>query len=316
MGGIQSVLWSQCTVVSNNGAYSLNIYLNPVQIVPQQSGCPNGYNFKVIIDYVISASQGYTQGDILALDGELYCYGGTGAGVFPLPLDTASGQVYTTIFSTNSTNCASDTPTDLLCDGFFLHINAKQVSSQYLFCIPAVPLSTSLLSAELTQNNEDLNFEWITATESNTATYLVEHLFDEEDWQVLENIPAQGYSEVKTYYQSQLKNAQVGNHYFKLSEIDLNGDTTFLKLMSFTKSAPSDIQVYPNPSSSGNFTLSASNLIPNSFILCNAQGNLVSDEKFILIHEGNQMKIQLNNLQKGVYYLKDEKGSCYRLIYA
>ncbi|MDX1446234.1 T9SS type A sorting domain-containing protein [Lishizhenia sp.] len=293
----------------------LNVYLNPVQVIPLQSNCNNGYDFQVAVDYVITATSGYTAGDILAMDAELYCYGATGAGAFVLPLDTASGQILTSSFNTLSTNCNSDTPNDLLCDGFYLHINAKQVSSQYIYCIPSVPLSTSLLSVDITHENQDLNLEWVTATESETRSYLVEHLYDEEDWQMMEEVQAQGYSEIQTYYQSTLTKARVGIHYFKLSEIDLNGDTTFLKLMSYEKSSANNIHPYPNPSADGGFSLPNTDLALNTFNIYDSTGKLIGNEKYILFQKGDEIKVQLKNTEKGLYFLKDDQGNSYRLIY-
>lgn len=189
------------------------------------------------------------------------------------------------------------------------------VSSQYLYCIPAIPLSTTLLGVDITPFGDDLNFKWSTATESNTSSYLVEILFDKGEWGVLDKKTAQGFSEKTTHYQSKLVNAAVGNHHFKLSEIDLNGDTTFLKLYRYYKSPKSIEQPYPNHSKDGKFQMT-SNLTADSCFLYDSQGNTVKNEKFLLRKNGEELSIQLNNLEKRVYYLRNIQGQCYRLIYA
>lgn len=306
--------FGQCTVVANNGSYLLNVYLNPVQINPVQNNCNSGYSFNVAVNYVITATGNYSNGDILNIDGELYCYGASGVGVFVLPKDTVSGQVITTNFSTNSTNCATDTPDDLLCDGFLLNINAKQVSAQQVFCVPAYPLSTSLIDVNIEKINRGLTFSWVTALEMNTKSYLVEHLYDEEDWRVLEEIPAQGSSETNTYYHSELERATSGMHYFKLSEIDLNGDTTFLKVMSYNYSG-ANAQPYPNPSNTGIFNFDITTEKLNDFNLYTAAGVKIEYSAFNLYQSNSSLKIELLSLNKGVYFLKDDNGNCYRLVY-
>lgn len=310
-------LGAQCWVEASNHTYMVFFDFTILQVNPVQASCTTGYDFTVDIQYAITSSGNYKAGNIHSIDTELNCYGAIAPNntSFPLPTDTASGLTVTSSLSTNSTNCASDTPVSLLCNQVIITAIGKMFATYDQICLPGFALFTELYSTDIRSTEMgDITFEWTTAVERDTKSYLVEHLYEGDEFELLEEVQAQGNSEVKTDYAVTLPLAKSGVHYFKLMEVDLNGDTTFLKLMSYKLKEKDEVVLFPNPSVDGKFILEGKAVEQQNYKVFNAQGQIISPDKYLQSMGENRVIFDLSNLPKGVYHLRSSEMKDYSLV--
>ncbi|MDX1446233.1 hypothetical protein, partial [Lishizhenia sp.] len=196
-------LSAQCWVEASNHTYMLFFDFTILQVNPAQNPCTNGYDFTVDIQYTISSTGNYKSGNIHSIDTELQCNAALAPNTsyFALPLDTCSGVTQTDTLTTNSTSCASDTPITLLCNNIIITAIGKMFATYDQVCLPGFALYTELLTTDIRSSETgDITFEWSTAVERDSKSYLVEHLYDGQDFELLEEVQAQGNSEEITEY--------------------------------------------------------------------------------------------------------------------
>lgn len=309
---------AQCTASANNGSYGIEIFLNPVDVVPSAVCLSTGpYMFDVEINYSIQTTGSPPANFLISLSGNLTCAVG-GASSFPMPLTVGNGTTETDMTLTNSNvngDCATDTPFDLGCVDFVLDINAKQISASTIGCDPASALATKLKDVRLKLNkNSDVEFSWITFLEDDTDYYLVEYLTENSEWILLDKIKGQGYSDTESSYLSILPKPENGQYYFKLREIDMNGDTTLLNFKSILVETKSETKIHPNPSNAL-FEINSNQLSLEEFVLYNSAGVKISDTDYSLISVGDfQFRLDLSNLPVGIYYFVEKDGKRNRIV--
>lgn len=309
---------AQCVAAANNGSYGIEIFLNPIDVVPSAVCLTTGpYMFDVEINFSIQTTGSPPANFLISLSGNLTCSVG-GATTFPMPLSVGNGTTETDVTLTNNSvngDCATDTPIDLGCVDFVLDINAKQIAASTIGCDPASALATKLKEVKLKLNeNSDVEFSWVTFLEEETDYYLVEYLTENSEWTLLDKVKGQGYSDTESSYLSVLPKPDNGLYYFKLREIDMNGDTTLLKFTSILIETKSKTKIYPNPSN-GLFEITSSQLSLEEFVLYSSTGVKISDSEYTLIGSGDsQFSLDISKLPKGIYFLTEKDGTRNRIV--
>ncbi|HTN20908.1 MAG TPA: T9SS type A sorting domain-containing protein [Pelobium sp.] len=154
----------------------------------------------------------------------------------------------------------------------------------------------ALLNKTTTTNKVDLN--WQTTNEINVSSFEIQKSTDGELFTTIGTLSAKNTAGTHRYYFSD-KNSSEGVSYYKIKQLDINGDFKFSKVIFITNNAVQHLNVYPNPVKEG-FTL---NHQPSS---AGAQINITSLKGDVLINIGSRTgstfdQVNVSNLPAGYY---------------
>ncbi|HMU69637.1 MAG TPA: T9SS type A sorting domain-containing protein, partial [Chitinophagales bacterium] len=93
------------------------------------------------------------------------------------------------------------------------------------------PVTLTSFYAEAYDNNT-VSLTWETETEFNNDYYIIERSTDGQTFEPFMQLDAKGNSSDKTTYFAVDAHPNLGINYYKLSQVDLNGRTTYLKTAS------------------------------------------------------------------------------------
>ncbi|WP_337864816.1 S8 family serine peptidase [Ignavibacterium sp.] len=182
-----------------------------------------------------------------------------------------------------------------------------------------VPVELVSFTADYLNNAVQLN--WITATETNNFGFEIQKRYENEQYQKIAFIPGSGTSTNRVSYSFADTDIKSDKIYYRLKQIDFNGDESFSPEVLVDVQSPEDFilyQNYPNPfnpSTKISFTIPSgvNNLVTLKLydILGNEVAVLIED--FI---ESGRHEIEFNaeNLSSGMYLLKLKSGSFQKQI--
>ena len=112
----------------------------------------------------------------------------------------------------------------------------------------AVPVE--LASFNATANVNNVNIDWVTSTETNSADFIIERKASNGSWQSAGSVKASGTSTSSRAYSFIDKNVATGKYSYRLKQIDFDGSTTIFNAIEVEVGVPAvfDLsQNYPNP---------------------------------------------------------------------
>jgi hypothetical protein len=239
-------LFAQATVTSSTG-YTVQISLQTVSIVPSGNSCANGYNYNVMMHYVISFSGTNIPDSLYTLQGKIGC--GDQTHHYDLPNVGGSGNVtsQSNPFNPNS-DCATATPESLMCNIAGIEIEGPGIPLQNVF----VPLSAGVLPIQLLSFNTEaqkdkVKISWATVSENNNDFFTIERSTDAATWSIVKTIKGAGNSSTLKNYSSFDEKPVVGTSYYRLKQTDLNGKFNYsdVKLVKYTSG--DNIFAFPVP---------------------------------------------------------------------
>jgi hypothetical protein len=112
----------------------------------------------------------------------------------------------------------------------------------------ALPVTLSSLNAHCVSKDEQV-LSWITESENNSDYFNVERSDDGQNWSVVGQVSAAGWSSSSLSYNFTDNHRSTNVFYYRLVQIDLNGDSeVFGPISIICSSNLSQFHVYPNPS--------------------------------------------------------------------
>ena len=124
------------------------------------------------------------------------------------------------------------------------------------------PLPVELISFEGFQNEEVIELQWATATEINNSHFIVEKLGENNKFYEIGRVEGNGDSKSRINYQSFDTEPIVGANYYRLKQVDFDGDFTYSRVIEvrFAKDGkvveiPIGMELYPNPVNTGELTI-------------------------------------------------------------
>jgi hypothetical protein len=171
------------------------------------------------------------------------------------------------------------------------------------------PLPIELLS--FTGSNEGAynRLNWVTASELNTDRFEVEKSTDRISmWKFLESVPAAGNSTTSLNYSIIDNQPVVGNNYYRLKIIDIDGTVSYSKIIniSFGETASNNFaRVYPNPTSGNlNVEIQSTANFETNVIAYDLVGKKIYDQTTSIAKGLNTLQIDFSNFASGVYVLQ------------
>lgn len=235
---------AQC-MISNPSGNSVTFNITPVSII-KPSSCSSGYSYSVSINYTITASAGTS---FYGADATFKCDNDPSTGFHMSALGSGSVNSYTT--STNKTNCATATPTNMLCGSLNLYnvnINGVNYTSPCSFAPAGTPLSVKLLNFDAAIRNGKVAINWTTAAEVGSTYFILERSNNAKDWEAITKMDGSGTEHVKNSYNYTDNMPEAGMNYYRLKEVEGNGDANYSKVLG-VEAANTDrkVSMYPNP---------------------------------------------------------------------
>ncbi len=110
---------------------------------------------------------------------------------------------------------------------------------------PVLPVVLSNYQAKLTANKVVLT--WATQSEQNNKAFVISHASDGQNFKVLSEVQGKGTSTATNNYQYQHSSPLAGTNYYKLQQVDFNGDIKELGIRTVDFKLGNNISLYPNP---------------------------------------------------------------------
>jgi hypothetical protein len=177
----------------------------------------------------------------------------------------------------------------------------------------ALPVTWLSVTGKL-QNGQSI-IDWATATESNTANFIVEHSIDGRNYTALETLPAAGYSNSRKDYQYIHAAPVYGNNYYRIKQTDLDGRYSYSEVLVLkNNNGRTGVTIAPNPVQN-EVILYFSEASNKTIQLHSMNGALLRTEK--INGAANRHIINMVGMAPGVYILQvsTKKGvESYKII--
>lgn len=163
-----------------------------------------------------------------------------------------------------------------------------------------VVLPVTLLNFSVTPRNNTALIEWQTAAEINHQLFVLERSKDAIHFSAITEVPAKGTSNAGAAYSFIDRFPYKGVTYYRLKQVDQNGEFTYSKIKQITiNSKASEVVVYPNPIGRNKLLNVESDFLTDyRLLLFNPSGKLIKE---VSLKSGNG-KVDISSLPAGVYF--------------
>ncbi|MEJ8817598.1 T9SS type A sorting domain-containing protein [Lacibacter sp. H407] len=154
------------------------------------------------------------------------------------------------------------------------------------------------------ENQSAVRLNWLTSSEQNTDHYSVLHSTNGQSWETIGTVAAASNSTTVSSYIFLHNHPFAGNNYYRLQQVDLDGNRSYSKIISIVTGLKNNRSVFPNPvvrNTSFSVQLKQSCTIE----LYNNTGQLVL-QKYL---PAGMHSISVGSIPAGVYRLKEDNKS-------
>ena len=146
-----------------------------------------------------------------------------------------------------------------------------------------------------------VNLEWTTLQEVNNSSFVIERSNDQKTWSSIGTVASVGNSTTKNIY-TYIDNApEAGNNFYRLRQVDLNGQVSFSETVRIVHIIKKNISIFPNPVNTAAQLYTKAAFKPGQVIqLIDAKGTRL---KTINPTGGNRVQIEMNGLAAGLYLI-------------
>lgn len=182
-------------------------------------------------------------------------------------------------------------------------------SLSYVATYSSTVLPVRLLNFTVTKQGDNAQLNWSTDTEENNKGFEVQRSIDQSSWTVLSFIAGAGNSQTEKDYQYLDQNLPAGTYYYRLRQVDYDGNSSFSKVVPITFDGDLALELKQNhPNPFNNYT-SISMVIPKAgrvqLMLYDQMGRpiqqLMDEEKMPGTYT---VTLNKNGLSSGIYYYK------------
>jgi hypothetical protein len=171
-----------------------------------------------------------------------------------------------------------------------------------------VPLPVELVYFTASVRNGQVQLQWLTASEQDNDRFEVERSLDGKAFEKIGTVKGQGTSSIENRYAFTDRPPVQATVYYRLKQVDLNGEFVYSKVIAVTANSiinKMTIQVYPNPFLD---VLKVTLITPETkaaeFVINDLNGREVLRKTLELEAGVNNLELQLQQLQSGMYFLR------------
>jgi Ice-binding-like/Secretion system C-terminal sorting domain len=164
-------------------------------------------------------------------------------------------------------------------------------------------LPVNLISFDGFCDNQNVQLNWSTSSETNNHSFTVERSAEQKTWQVIETVPGAGNSLIMNTYAFTDRQPIQSISYYRLKQTNFDGNINYGKIIQVRKcgeNGSDKFTTYPNPSTSGKFEL----------LFTGDRSQVISIEIFNALGEkiyqsnGFQSVFDLSDKSYGVYFVQ------------
>lgn len=157
----------------------------------------------------------------------------------------------------------------------------------------ALPVELSYF--DVFQEGETIYLEWETLIEINNEGFEIMHSQNSSDWSVIDFVLGENEG---AYYQYAHENPSLGDNYYRLKQIDLDGAFNLSEIRhAKIETLREEVKIYPNPTYDF-INISGSTSLEYAFVF-NVEGQLIKQST---VEES--ARLDLSDLDSGVYFVK------------
>lgn len=170
----------------------------------------------------------------------------------------------------------------------------------------SLPVAWSDFSGTINEDGIDLN--WVTAVEENNDHFRVMRSIDGENYEMLETIAGAGTTRNSSEYEFFDSQPQPGVNYYKIRQVDFDGQFSDSDVLSFTFDPKSELSwnfVGPIPAQSNlNLSFNSGDYQNLSLEVFDVRGQLVRAQELNAEAGINTLSMNVENLLSGIYFIR------------
>ena len=183
-------------------------------------------------------------------------------------------------------------------------------AADFLFHSPKVDSSeeSSILFVQMkaVSSSKIVHFSWDVDEESNGDYFIIEKSIDDgKSWTPVSRVESIGnHKERHTYKISEINMIEEITEYFRVSRVDIDGETSVLDAVNINHPILSNMKLIPHPKNVRKATtISCESLICSEGILkiYNRSGELIEKRKLDLSKGYNRCQVEIKKLDRGEY---------------
>jgi hypothetical protein len=164
--------------------------------------------------------------------------------------------------------------------------------------IVCFPLPVNFVSFDVAKNNQTAVLDWVTNNETNSASFDIERSIDAVNFKSIGNVPSKNLTIENAYTYTDMYPV-AGVNYYRLKQIDLNGEYRYTEVKSLLFNDGTDIKVFPNPTQHEVSVYIENFKKPITAKLLNQVGQVVKELQL----KQQSSTISMDELPKGIYFL-------------
>ena len=176
-----------------------------------------------------------------------------------------------------------------------------------------IVLPVELVDFDAKIREDVVELMWETASETNNDYFTIERSEDGRFWENIGAVAGQGTSSLSTIYQFIDKHPFTNLSYYRLKQTDFDGQFSYSDINSVFVEKKQAVKIFPNPATDfifiSNIDFSESELIITD-VIGRAYNDLVKIDRL----DASTLRIDLNRLQPGVYFMVTPSNSIRKTI--
>jgi len=166
---------------------------------------------------------------------------------------------------------------------------------------------------------DQVKIYWATASEQNSQEFIIEKTRNGIDFTEVAHVKAAGNSTQLINYKAFDNSPRAGNNYYRIKQVDYNGEFTYTKLVAAKFSVtPADLNIVPNPAkdksliifnTAGNYTAEIK--------VNNMEGKNILSRQFFTEEGLNEYSLDMSEFSKGIYTIQiivDDQNMISKLV--
>lgn len=168
-------------------------------------------------------------------------------------------------------------------------------------------LPVNYISYEANQIGDKVALKWITASEINNSHFEIQRSKDGNDWMTLGLVQGNGNSDELNTYQFMDINPMSGINYYRLKQVDFNGEENYsdLREVIISGSLPDKVSIYPNPAGSFVNVDIPADIDNVKTEIRTVDGRVLMNNTF---SNTTQAAVSIEHLTPGMYYIHIQMG--------
>jgi hypothetical protein len=170
----------------------------------------------------------------------------------------------------------------------------------------STPLPIELVSFNtITTDNQDVQLDWQTASETNNDYFTIERSQDGKNWVEVKTVDGAGDSSKPISYSEVDTEPFDGISYYRLKQTDFDGTFTYsqIKSVNIDKLQESRVIIFPNPTSD-RFTMEGEEEELKQIAIYDMFGHLMSGSYRVVERRTTTLIIDVSKLADGIYMVK------------